>query len=55
MQVISQEFTIPFASATAPTSVTISQGVSVNAIAVTGCQTCSKMFVSETPVILTIA
>ena len=55
MQVISQEFTIPFASATAPTTVTITQGTSVNAIAATGCQTCSRMFVSETPVILTVA
>lgn len=55
MQVIFQEFTIPFTLATVPTSVTITQGVSVNSIAVTGCQTCSRMFVSETPVILTVA
>lgn len=55
MQVISQEFTIPFASATPPTSVTITQGVSVNAISVTDCQDCSRAFVSETPVILTVA
>ena len=54
-QVISQEFTIPFASANAPTSVSISQGVPVNAIAVTGCQTCSRAFVSETPLTLTVA
>lgn len=55
IQVISQEFTIPFASATAPTSVTITQGVSVNAISVSGCQMCSRMFVSETPVTITVA
>lgn len=55
IQVISQEFTIPFASAAAPTSVTITQGTSVNAIAVTACQNCSRMFVSETPVILTVS
>ena len=55
MQVISQEFTIPFASTAVPTTVTITQGISVNAIAVTGCQNCSRLFVSETPVILTVA
>lgn len=55
MQVISQEFTIPFASTAVPTTVTITQGISVNALAVTGCQNCSRMFVSETPVILTVA
>lgn len=54
-QVISQEFTIPFASTATPTSVTITQGVAVNAISVTGCQDCSRAFVSETPVILTVA
>jgi hypothetical protein len=54
-QVISQEFTIPFASTAAPTSVTITQGTSVNAISVSGCNDCSRSFVSETPVILTVA
>lgn len=54
-QVISQEFTIPFASAAVPTAVTITQGVPVNTIAVTGCQKCSRAFVSETPVTLTVA
>ena len=54
-QVISQEFTIPFASPAAPTTVTITQGVAVNAIAATGCQDCSRAFVSETPIILTVA
>jgi hypothetical protein len=54
-QVISQVFTIPFASTAAPTSVTITQGVSVNAIAAGACQDCSRSFVSETPVILTVA
>lgn len=54
-QVISQEFTLPFTLATVPTSVTITQGTPVNTIAVTGCQTCSRAFVSETPVILTVA
>lgn len=54
-QVVSQEFTFPFASATAPTTVTIVQGVSVNSIAQSGCQTCSRNFVSETPLTLTVA
>lgn len=54
-QVISQEFTLPFALATTPTAVTITSGVPVNAIAVTGCQMCSRTFVNETPVILTVA
>lgn len=54
-QVISQEFTIPFASTAAPTAVTITQGTPVNTIAVTGCQTCSRAFVSETPITLTVA
>jgi len=55
MQTLSQEFTIPFASATAPTAVTITAGVSVNAIAAAPCQNCSRDFVSETPLTVTIA
>lgn len=54
-QVISQEFTFPFVSATAPTTVTIAQGVSVNSMAASGCQTCSRSFVSETALTLTVA
>lgn len=54
-QVISQEFTLPFALATTPTTVTITSGVPVNAISATGCQMCSRTFVNETPVILTVA
>lgn len=54
-QVLSQDFTIPFASATAPTSVTITAGVTVNAISAAPCQRCSRSFVSETPLTLTIA
>ena len=54
-EVVSQLFTIPFASATAPTSVTLSQGATVNAIAAHGCKRCSRTFVSETPLTLTVA
>lgn len=54
-QVLSQDFTFPFTSATAPTAVTIAQGVSVNSIANSGCQVCSHNFVSETPLTLTVA
>ena len=53
-QPLSQEFTIPIASTTAPT-VTIEQGATVNAIAASGCQSCSKSFVSETPLTITVA
>lgn len=54
-QVLSQTFTVPFASATAPTSVTIASGVSVNAVVTSACQSCSRDFVSETPITLTVA
>lgn len=52
-QPLSQDFTVPIASAAAPT-VTIEQGTSVNAIAATGCQRCSRSFVSETPLTITV-
>ena len=54
-QVISQTFTIPIASATAPTGVTIAQGVSVNTVSTSACQTCGRAFVSETPLVVTVA
>lgn len=55
-QLISQDFTIPFASATAPTSVTVeATGAAVNTIVGGACQRCSRNFVSETPIILTVA
>lgn len=53
-QPLSQDFTIPIRSATAPTSVTVAAGNSMNAVAVSGCQECSRMFVSETPLTLTV-
>lgn len=54
-QVVSQTFTIPIASATAPTSVTLTPGVSVNAVSVGACQNCGRTFVSETPLVVTVA
>lgn len=54
-QLISQSFTIPIASATAPTSVTVTPGVSANAVNVAGCQNCGRTFVSETPLVVTVA
>lgn len=54
-QLLSQTFTIPIASATAPTSVTVTAGVSVNAVTASGCQTCSRSFVSETPLVVTVS
>ena len=53
-QPISQDFTVPIASATAPT-VTIAQGATVNTVAANGCQNCSRAFVSETPLTITVA
>lgn len=53
-QPISQDFTIPIASATAPT-ITIAQGTSVNAVIATACKPCTRTFVSETPLTITVA
>lgn len=52
-QPLSQEFTIPIASATAPT-VTIAAGASVNSMSASDCQMCSRTFVSETPLTITV-
>lgn len=54
-QAVSQDFTIPVASATAPTSVTVAAGATINAVHVRGCAECGRDFVSETPLTLTIA
>ena len=53
-QPLSQEFTVPIASTTTPT-VTITKGATVNAMAASGCQRCSRQFVSETPLTITVA
>ena len=43
------------ASATAPTSVTVTQGTSVNTVVTNACQSCGRTFVSETPLVVTVA
>lgn len=54
-QPLNQEFTIPVQAATAPTAVTIAQGNTLNNIAAADCQKCSRAFVSETPLTITVA
>lgn len=54
-QVVSQDFTIPIASTTAPTSVTIEAGSVTNAVTQVGCQNCSKDFTSEVALTVTVA
>lgn len=54
-QNISQDFAVAFRSTTAPTSVTISTDNSTNAIARFACSNCSKTFVSDTPLSVTVA
>lgn len=53
-QPLSQEFTVPISSTATPT-VTITKGATVNAMAASGCQRCSRQFVSETPLTITVA
>lgn len=52
---ISQNFTVPIAATTAPTTVTVTAGTSVNAMQPNGCQNCTRNFVSETPITITVA
>ena len=53
-QPLNQDFTILIASATVPT-ITIAQGTTVNSVSASACQPCSRTFVSETPVTVTVA
>lgn len=55
MMIVKQSFTVPFTSATAPTSVTITAGTTVNAVNTAACQSISRDFVSETPITITVA
>ena len=52
---ISQDFTVSIASATAPTSVSVVAGVAVNALVAPPCQNCTRDFVSEIPLTVTVA
>lgn len=53
-QPLSQEFAIPIQSATAPT-ITISAGSTANRMETTSCAPCSRAFVSDTPIAVTVA
>lgn len=53
-QPLSQDFTVPIASETAPT-ITIAEEPSVNTLAAVACQQASRTFVSETPLTLNVA
>lgn len=53
-QPLSQDFPVVVSSTTVPT-VTIAQEASINALSATACQPCSRTFVSDTPITLTIA
>lgn len=54
-QVVSQDFTIPVFSATAISGVTAAVGIVQNGIARLACCDCSKTFVCDAPLTLTIA
>lgn len=54
-QVVSQDFTIPVFSSTAITNVTISLGSVKNRLVKVACCSCSKTFVCDAPLTLTIA
>ena len=54
LQPLSQNFTILIQSAGGVPTVAIAQGAPVNTMAAVGCQKCSRMFVSETPLTVTV-
>lgn len=53
-QPLSQDFPVIISSATAPT-VTLAAEPSINDLSVTACQNCSRTFVCDTPITLTVA
>lgn len=53
-QPLSADFPIVISSETVPT-VTLAQGASINDLSATACQACSRTFVSDTPITLTVA
>lgn len=53
MQPLSQDFPVVISSTTVPT-VTLEQGASINDLSATACQNCSRTFVSDTPLTLTV-
>lgn len=54
-QPLNTTFSIPITSATAPTSVTIEKGNTVNAVQTSNCQMCGRTFISDNFVTLTVA
>lgn len=54
-QPLSQDFTYPISKTGTAPVVSLTQGATVNAIAVVGCQTCGRNLVSETPITITVA
>lgn len=54
-QPLSQDFTIPISKTGTAPVITLTQGASVNAMSVVGCQMCSRQFLSETPLTIAIA
>lgn len=53
-QPLNQDFTILIASATVPT-ITMAQGATNNSVSATACQDCTRTFVSETPLTISVA
>lgn len=53
-QMIPQDFAVPAFSATAITGATLTVGASSNAVPKPPCQSCSRTFVSDTPVTITL-
>lgn len=51
---IGKDFTIPIA-ATTVTTVTLAKGTTINTIAGAPCKKCSRNFVSESPLVVTVA
>lgn len=53
-QPLSQDFPIIVSSETVPT-ITLTPGASINDLAATACQSCSRTFVSDTPITIAVA
>lgn len=52
---VSQNFTVPIASATAPTSVSVTTGAVVNTLIAPACQNCTRDFASAIPLTVTVS
>lgn len=52
---VSETFSVPYAGATAPASVTISAGTTENTILTEPCHDCGDILLSRTPITLTVA